>query len=111
MTQPTQEPWSIIEYDPANPYAIQEGEVMVVDVQGVSIAKCYQQPGDVEGQALANARVIAVAKDAIAILERLKRQLPELDDPDAPLNGDDAVDVLCGIWQDLTDTLMMAGEG
>lgn len=48
------------------------------------------------------------APGMLGVLEALKRRLPELDDPDAPLTGSDAVEVLADVWKDLNAAILAA---
>jgi len=44
-------------------------------------------------------------KQMRVILEKLVHQLPEMDEEDTPLDGSQAVDVLCNVWQEIKEVL------
>lgn len=56
----------------------------------------------------ANARLIAAAPDMFAALESLRASLPELEDPNEPLPGTAAVDVLCEHWPRILEAIHKA---
>jgi hypothetical protein len=50
-------------------------------------------------------KAIQKAINACAIIVQLHESLPELNDEHTPLDGSKAVDVLCGVWDDVKNCI------
>lgn len=73
MTNYTPGPWTAEEKD-------KDGHVVVADVQGVSICRCYQQPYDT-WRAIDTANLIAAAPDMLEALQGLLEYTGGSDSP------------------------------
>lgn len=74
-----------------------------------AVARVFENTHQRDGEAQANARLIAAAPDMFAALESLRASLPELEDhPNEPLPGTVAVDVLCEHWPRILEAIHKA---
>lgn len=78
-----------------------EGKVM--SAGGYNIANCFT-PEFAEDIAR-GLNDLEKTKRMKTVLEKLVDSLPELNDEDTPLEGSQAVDVLCGLWDEIKEAL------
>lgn len=78
----------------------------------IIIADCHtNRAPESESERCANARLIAAAPDLLKAVQSVVNSFPELNDPDEPLNGGDAVERLGELWLKLREVLLRAKGG